>query len=200
MVKRLKPVFLEKGPFTIKIYQNDVLTVISLHKPCRNFHLGIHYTLNGVSTVNNNNNYYYSLKIFSISDWLKPHALFLRFWLAKTSRIIHHNQLLLTKYGRNLQYVKNNVKSAVKLPDCWTFNWEDLWTRSSCFGCDFKMAGHFPSFKSKKYANYWLQSNIARTPRSQTNGQHLLFGGYLHTWTTLYLLNLPINVHFWRWS
>ena len=59
----------------------DVLTVISLHKPCRNFHLGIHYTLimNGVSTVNNNNNYYYSLKIFSISDWLKPHALFLHF-------------------------------------------------------------------------------------------------------------------------
>ena len=149
MVKRLKPVFLEKGPFTIKIYQNDVLTVISLHKPCRNFHLGIHYTLimNGVSTVNNNNNYYYSLKIFSISDWLKPHALFLHFWLAKTSRIIHHNQLLLTKYGRNLQYVKNNIKSAVKLPDCWTFNREDLWTRLSSFGCDFKMTGHFPSFK-----------------------------------------------------
>ena len=134
--------------------------MISLHKPCRNFHLDIHYKLNGVSTVNNNNNnyYYYSLKIFSISDWLKPHALFLRFWLAKTSRIIHHNQLLLTKYGRNLQYVKNNVKSAVKLPDCWTFNWEDLWTRLSCFGCDFKMAGHFPCFKSKKYAHYSLQT------------------------------------------
>ena len=33
---------------------------------------------------------YYSFKIFP------------RFWLAKSTRLIHHNQLLMTKFGRNL--------------------------------------------------------------------------------------------------
>jgi len=37
-----------------------------------------------------NNTYYYSFKIFP------------RFWLAKSTRLIHHNQLLMTKFGRNL--------------------------------------------------------------------------------------------------
>ena len=37
--------------------------------------------------------YYYSFKIF------------LRFWLAKLPLIIHHNQLLSTKFGRILRYV-----------------------------------------------------------------------------------------------
>ena len=35
-------------------------------------------------------NYYYSFKIFP------------QFWLAKSTRIIHHNQLLMTKFGRIL--------------------------------------------------------------------------------------------------
>ena len=34
--------------------------------------------------------YYYSFKIFP------------RFWLAKSTRLIHHNQLLMTKFGRIL--------------------------------------------------------------------------------------------------
>ena len=38
----------------------------------------------------NLNNIYYSFKIFP------------RFWLAKSTRIIHHNQLLTTKFGRIL--------------------------------------------------------------------------------------------------
>ena len=36
------------------------------------------------------NKYYYSFKTFP------------RFWLAKSKRLIHHNQLLMTKFGRNL--------------------------------------------------------------------------------------------------
>ena len=47
-----------------------------------------------------NNVHYYSFKIF------------LRFWLAKIPHIIHHNQLLLTKFERILRYVKNNVNCA----------------------------------------------------------------------------------------
>ena len=45
--------------------------------------------------------YYYSFKIFP------------RFWLVKTTRIIHHNQLLSTKFGKNLRpspYSINDVK------------------------------------------------------------------------------------------
>ena len=47
--------------------------------------------------------YYYSFKIF------------LRFWLAKITRIIHQNQLLLTKFGRISPYWTDDVKSAAKL-------------------------------------------------------------------------------------
>ena len=39
------------------------------------------------------NRYHYSFKIF------------LRFWLPKSTRIIHHNQLLLTKFGRILRLI-----------------------------------------------------------------------------------------------
>ena len=46
---------------------------------------------------------YYSFKIF------------LRLWLAKITRIIYHNLLLLTKYERILPYWTDNVKSAGKL-------------------------------------------------------------------------------------
>ena len=48
---------------------------------------------------------YYSFKIF------------LRFWLAKSTRIIHHIQLLLTKFGRILSYWTDDVKSAAKVAD-----------------------------------------------------------------------------------
>ena len=37
--------------------------------------------------------HYYSFKIFP------------RFWLAKTTRIIHHNQLMMTKFGRILRLI-----------------------------------------------------------------------------------------------
>ena len=45
-------------------------------------------------------NHYYSFKIF------------LRFWLAKIPRIIHHNQLQSTKFGGILRYLKNDVNCA----------------------------------------------------------------------------------------
>ena len=38
-----------------------------------------------------------------------------------------------------------------------------------------------------------LSKNIARR---QLDGQHILFGEYLQTGTTLYLLNFPINMHY----
>ena len=104
------------------------------------------------------NTSYYSFKIL------------LRFWLAKSTRIIHHNQLLLTKFGRILRLI----------------NREGLETKLSCFGCEKKngrtVGGTFYSFYDEL-----LSKNISRR---QLDG-HLLFGVYLQTWTALYLLNMP---------
>ena len=44
---------------------------------------------------------YYSFKIFP------------RIWSVKTTRIIHHNQLLFTKFGKNLRHWINDVEIAV---------------------------------------------------------------------------------------
>ena len=41
--------------------------------------------------------------------------IFLHFWLAKITRIIHHNEPLFTKFGRILPYWTDDVKSAAKL-------------------------------------------------------------------------------------
>ena len=42
-----------------------------------------------------------------------------------------------------------------------------------------------------------LAKNMARIARRQLDGRNLrLFGEYLQNWTTLYLLNLPINMHY----
>ena len=52
-----------------------------------------HFSLHNGTPWNSktrNKQYYYSFKIIS------------RFWLAKSTRLIHHNQLLMTKFGRIL--------------------------------------------------------------------------------------------------
>ena len=94
-----------------------------------------------------------------VKDYYYWFKIFLRFWLVKIPNIINHIQLLSTKYGRILRYVKNGVKSVAKFPGCCIVNHgEDLEAGLSCFGCDYKMAEHFTLFKSKKYANYWLKT------------------------------------------
>ena len=50
-----------------------------------------------------NYRHYYSFKIFS------------RFWLDKTTRIIHHNQLLFAKFGKNLHHIES-MTSKVQPP------------------------------------------------------------------------------------
>ena len=54
------------------------------------------------------NNNYYSFKIF-------PH-----FWLVKTTRIIHHNQLLLTKFGKSLRHIESMKSKVQPAESCWT--------------------------------------------------------------------------------
>ena len=45
----------------------------------------------------------FSLRIDSYNPCYYSFKTLLRFWLAKSTRIIHHNQLLMTKFGRILR-------------------------------------------------------------------------------------------------
>ena len=56
-----------------------------------------------ISTSSAYNYVYYSFKIF------------LRFGLVETTRIIHHNQLLFTKFGKNLRHIQS-MTSKVEHP------------------------------------------------------------------------------------
>ena len=90
--------------------------------------------ISAILYVKAHNIYYCSLKIFS------------HFWLVKTTRIIHHNQLLFTKFGKNLRHIEsmaskvqptenywiNDVKMTSKMQptaDHWTVDRENLGTR-----------------------------------------------------------------------
>ena len=100
----------------------------------------------------NNHYYYYSYKVF------------LGFWLAKITCIIHHNQLLLTKFGRILPYWTNDVKSAEKLQIIElltekTREW--VWVVF-----EVSNGKAFYSFHGEL-----LSKNIARTARRQLDGE-----------------------------
>ena len=114
---------------------------------------------------------YYSFKIFPSS------------WLVKTTCIIHHNQLLLIKFGKNFVILngwrQNDIKSAAWLQviealtkKTWGQGWVVLVVRTKWRNCH----GTFHSFQGKI-----LSKNIVRTARRQLNRQYLLFGVYLQT-------------------
>ena len=73
---------------------------------------------------------------WSVKIYYYSFTIFLHFWLAKITRIIHQNQLPLNKFVRILRYWSDDVNCAAKLPDYWTINQEDLGMRLSCFGSD----------------------------------------------------------------
>ena len=70
---------------------------------------------------------YYSFKIFP------------KFWLAKSTRIIHHNQLLMTKFQRILCLTRKWRQKCSLLQVKKTCG-EDLGSRLNCFGCEKKIA------------------------------------------------------------
>ena len=92
-------------------------------------------------------------KHFSVSDLLKS----------------HHNQLLLTKFGRSLRYMKSDVNSTAWLPENWTVNLEDLGTRLSL-----QKDRTFNSFREEETGEL-LAKNVVRTARIQLDGWNLLF-------------------------
>ena len=63
------------------------------------------------------NLYYYSFKIFP------------RFGLVETTRIIHHNQLLFTKFGKNLRHIQSMTSKVEPAADYSTVDRKNLGTK-----------------------------------------------------------------------
>ena len=128
---------------------------------------------------------YYSFKTFPC------------FWLVKTTRIIHHKQLLLTKLGKNFvivnQWRQNDVKSAAKL-HYWTVYCKNYGTRLSCLVVRTKWQNCRGTCILLFHGEI-LSKNIARTARRQLDG----VGVYLHTWAdlpdkdTLWIIELTLK-------
>ena len=97
---------------------------------------------------------YYSFKIFP------------RFWLAKSARIIHNNQLLMTKFERILCLTRKWRQKCSVLAGKGTVNREDLGTRLSCFGCENKKWGTFHSFQEYDLGKV-IAKNMPRRARTQ---------------------------------
>ena len=122
--------------------------------------------------------YYHSFKLFPC------------FWLVKTTRIIHHNQVLLefgTNFVRLNRWRQNDVKSAAWLQviepltiKTWGQGWVVLVVRTKW--------RNITLFSAKYCPKTWYEQH--------EDGRHLLFGVYLQTWTDLYLLNFPIKMHY----
>ena len=128
------------------------------------------------------NNIYYSFKIFP------------QLWLAKSTRIIHHNQLLITKYGRILCLTRK-CRQKCSLLQVNAPLTEKTWGRGwVVFVVKTKMADTSLVSRVRTTAGTRLNKlakNIAKTARRQLGGRHLLFGEYLRSWTNL-------NVHYQR--
>ena len=140
--------------------------------------------------VSPNNIYYY----YYYYSFIHSFKILLLSWMSKIPRIINHNLLLSTKFGRTFRYVKNGVKCAEKLPDYWTVNRKDLaggrgwlvWVLNTKWRT-------FHAFHEEEKKELSAK-NIARTAKRQLDERHLLFGEYLH------LLNLPKNIQYRRWT
>ena len=76
---------------------------------------GDHWGYSGAAEEDNI--YYYLFKIFP------------RFWLVKTTRIIHHNQLPFTKFGENLRLIEAMRSKVQPAADYWPADRENLGTR-----------------------------------------------------------------------
>ena len=103
--------------------------------------------------------------------------MFLRFWLSKITRIIHHNQLPLTKFARILPYWTDDVKSAAKLHIIKPLTEKNCGRVWVAFEVSIGEVSNGRTFYSSH--GELLSKNIGRTARRQLDGRHLLFGVYI---------------------
>ena len=127
--------------------------------------------------------YYYSFKIFP------------RFWLGKTTRIIHHDQLL----NSHIELMTSKWRHRFNNLSYWTVIL-NRWPRKPGDEVElfwlFEQNGWTVGRTLCSFHGEILSKNMARTAKSQLDGQHLLFGVYLQTLADLYLLNFPKKMRY----
>ena len=120
--------------------------------------------------------------------------IFSRFWLVKTTRIIHHNQLLLTKYWANdvksaarrklLNRWRQNDAKVQPTADYWTVNRENLGTRL-CYiwWAEVQRAKWRKSFKNEEIL--WM------------NNKAIIEFGFRRIWRILQISEGVIHLGLW---
>ena len=128
--------------------------------------VGLKPIKNGEIFWMNNKYYYYLFKVF------------LLFRLAQIPQLILLNQLALSKFGRRLRHLVNDVNSIAEMREKWTVNEKTCITGLRYFGRARQNGKTFYSFLEEVKVEV-MPKNIARTARIQVDGWHLLFRKYL---------------------
>ena len=126
-----------------------------------------------------NNRYNYSFKIFP------------RFWLGKTTRIIHHNQRL----NCHIKPMTSKWRHRFNNFSYWTVDRGNLGTGLSCFGCLNKMEELSGGHCTRLTAKYCLKTYSKNSERS-TRRTTFAIWSILQTGGDLYLLNFPKKMHY----
>ena len=117
----------------------------------------------------------------SLIVYYSSFKIFLRFWLAKIPRIIHHNQLMSTKFGRILRYVKWWCQSCGKLP--WRRGWVALVMNTKWRNISLVSRGRSRRAIGQKHT---CSKNSKKTTRRKTSA----------IWRTFADLNNPLSPKF----
>ena len=121
--------------------------------------------------------------------------IFPQFWLAKSTRIIHHNQLLMIKFGRILCLTRKRRQKCSPLQVKALLPWRPG-DEVKLFLAVKKKLRTFHSFQEQKLQlelGEMIAKNTAKTAKRQLGRRQLLFGKYLRGWTNL-------NVHYRKWT
>ena len=117
----------------------------------------------------------------SIINTIVIHSKYFFFWLAKIPRIIHHNQLMSTKFGRILRYVKWWCQSCGKLP--WRRGWVALVMNTKWRNISLVSRGRSRRAIGQKHT---CSKNSKKTTRQKTSA----------IWRTFADLNNPLSPKF----
>ena len=83
--------------------------------------------------------------------------IFPRFWLAKTTRKIHHNQLLFSKFLKILRHIESMTSKVQPAAGYWTVDRENLGTRLCYIWCAEKQRAKWRnSFKNEEI--FWMNN------------------------------------------
>ena len=139
----------------------------------------------------------HSIIIFIINSY--SFKIFPLFWLVKTTPIIHHNQLLLTKFGKNFvilnQWRQNDVQSTAWLQvieplteKTWGRGWVALLVRTkwrNCLGIFYSFHGEilFKTFQEQQEDN--STENISYLELFWKNNKTVIEFGFRRIWRIL---------------